>query len=163
MIFVTIGTQEPFNRLIKAVDDIAIVLNTEIVVQTFHNDYVVKNMKVHNFLSPIEFDKYFNQADLIISHAGMGTIISALVSNKPIIVMPRLLKFDEHRNEHQLATAKRFDALGYIRVAYNEDELKEKLFAMWPDNVKPLHAIGKFASGQLIDSLKNFVALQDRK
>jgi UDP-N-acetylglucosamine transferase subunit ALG13 len=158
MIFLTTGTQEPFDRLLKVVDDIASQLKeTKFIVQAFRSEYVVKNMEVKDFLAPEEFNEIFNEAKLIISHAGMGTIISALVSEKPIIVMPRLIQYHEHRNEHQLATAKKFDALKYVHVAYNEEELKSKFFSMWPDNIKPLHHIGNLASSELINSLRNFI------
>ncbi|MCU0779024.1 MAG: hypothetical protein MUF86_15345, partial [Akkermansiaceae bacterium] len=59
------------------------------------------------FLEPREFKRRFNEASLIISHAGMGTILSALLHGKPILVMPKLASLGEHRNEHQLATARR--------------------------------------------------------
>jgi UDP-N-acetylglucosamine transferase subunit ALG13 len=158
MIFLTTGTQEPFDRLLKVMDDIAFQLSdTTFIVQAFKFQYEVKNMKVLGFIPPEQFNTLFEEAELIISHAGMGTIISALVNKKPIIVMPRLMKYNEHRNEHQLATAKKFDALGYIRVAYDEDELKTKFFSIWPDNIKPLHNIGNLASNELIDSLRDFI------
>jgi UDP-N-acetylglucosamine transferase subunit ALG13 len=158
MIFVTIGTQEPFDRLLRAMDEVALLLKgTEIIAQTSLTNYKVKNMKVLNFVAPKEFDMYFSEAKFIVSHAGMGTIISALEREKPIIVMPRLIQYSEHRNEHQLATAKRFDELGYIHVAYNEQELKSKILDIWSDNLKPLHAIGNVASDQLIKSIKDFI------
>src|SRR5436190_2511423 len=127
MIFVTIGAQEPFDRLIKLVDEFAPQLKgIPIVAQISKSTYKVKNMKSFEFISPEEFEQYFQQATLLISHAGMGTIISALVNAKPLIVMPRLAKFGETRNDHQVATAQRFEALGYVNVAYNEEQLKQK-------------------------------------
>src|SRR5215203_1840996 len=113
MIFLTIGTQEPFDRLLKAIDEIAPMLNTEIIAQVSKSTYVARNFKTFAFVSPIEFKTYFNQADLIVSHAGMGTIISALEGEKPILIMPRLARYREHRNDHQLATAAVFEKLNY--------------------------------------------------
>ena len=108
-------------------------------------------------MTPLEFEENMKKADLIISHAGMGTIISALVNLKPIIVMPRLLKYKEHRNEHQLATAKKLDTLGYITVAYDEEALYNKVLEMWPDNLSLLHQVGKYASKSLLSSLQNYI------
>jgi UDP-N-acetylglucosamine transferase subunit ALG13 len=159
MIFVTIGTQEPFDRLIKAVDELAPLLNDQIIVQANKTNYSIKNMQLLDFVSPKDFNYYFNQAKLIISHAGMGTIISALTQEKPIIVMPRLMKYNEHRSEHQLATAKRLDDLGYIRVAYDEQDLKNKLIDISQNHFNTLHKVGNVASDQLIDSLKQFITL----
>lgn len=158
MIFVTTGTQEPFDRLIEAMDDIAGQYpDVHFVVQAFHSNYEAKNFEVQEFISGSEFSHYIDNAQLIISHAGMGTIISALVDSKPIIVMPRLLKYGEHRNEHQLATAKKFEAMGYLHVAYNENELKAKFKEMWPEGIKALHKIGNSASDELIGSIKSFI------
>jgi len=161
MIFVTIGTQEPFDRLIKAMDEIAPQLSgVPIFVQTLNSGYRVKNMNVINFLSPDEFSVYFNNAKLVISHAGMGTIISALEQEKPIIVMPRLLKLKEHRNEHQLATSKKLDKLGYIRVAYDEGELKKMVLKVLFEDLRPLYKIGNSASDSLLTSLRDFINLK---
>jgi UDP-N-acetylglucosamine transferase subunit ALG13 len=158
MIFVTTGTQEPFDRLIEAIDEIAgghPELN--FVVQAFSSQYTAKNFEVLDFISAVDFSKYVEQCDLIISHAGMGTIISALVASKPIIVLPRLFTLHEHRNDHQLATARQFDAMGYVHVAFNEEELKGKFKLMWPNQIKPLRKIGNTASLELIDSLRTFI------
>ena len=71
--------------------------------------------------------------------------------------MPRLIKYNEHRNEHQLATAEKMDALGYVDVAYDEHELKTKFLAMWPDNLRTKSTIGSVASKGLIDSIYTFI------
>ncbi|RYZ98900.1 MAG: glycosyl transferase family 28 [Sphingobacteriaceae bacterium] len=158
MIFVTTGTQEPFDRLIEAVDELAGKLpGVTFNVQAFTSEYKATNINVQNFITPVEFDFNMRHAKLIISHAGMGTIISALVNSKPIIVMPRLLKYHEHRNEHQLATAKKLDDLGYILVAYNEQDLVDKVLEIWPDDLKCLHNVGNVASQKLLNSLNNFI------
>jgi UDP-N-acetylglucosamine transferase subunit ALG13 len=158
MIFVTTGTQKPFDRFIKAVDQIAHELSgVEFIVQALPSNYKPSNIEVLNFISPDDFDNYIKSSELIVSHAGMGTIISALVNNKPIIIMPRLLKFKEQRNEHQLATAKKLNEMGYIHVAFNEEELIAKTLNMWPDKLKALHNIGNVASQGLIDSINEMI------
>ncbi|MGY4539596.1 UDP-N-acetylglucosamine transferase subunit ALG13 [Mucilaginibacter sp. UYNi724] len=158
MIFVTTGTQEPFDRLVKAVDELALIFpDADFRVQAFTASYRAVNINVFNRMPPTEFELNIKSADLIISHAGMGTIISALVNSTPIIVMPRLLKYGEHRNEHQLATAKKLDDMGYVYVAYNEEELIEKVRNIWPGNLKSLHKVGNVASKKLINSLSNFI------
>jgi UDP-N-acetylglucosamine transferase subunit ALG13 len=159
MIFITTGTQEPFDRLIKAIDEIAPeISNFRIVAQVTSTTYTAKNIKLVGFLDPQEFKVLFSQASLIISHAGMGTILSALENDKPIIVMPRLLKYREHRNEHQLATAKRLDSLRYVHVAYDENELKSKVLSIIKNNsLAPLHRVGTFASQNLTTSIKKYI------
>jgi UDP-N-acetylglucosamine transferase subunit ALG13 len=159
MIFVTTGTQEPFDRLIKAIDGIAHRRpDIRIVAQVAKSQYQVKNVGVHEFLTPVEFNAYFNDARLIVSHAGMGTIISALVQEKPILVFPRLARHGEHRNDHQLATARAFEKLQYVHAAYSEEELEAKLLTLISGESNCLHKIGKTASQELISSLQNYIA-----
>ena len=155
MIFVTIGTQGPFDRLIRAVDQTVPMFNLPAIAQVSKGGaYKVKNMQTSDFMSFNEFNSYFTKATLIVSHAGMGTIISALVMNKPILILPRLSKFREQRNDHQWATAKEFEKRKYVHTAYDEDELQEKLKALLSGDLVPLHQIGKFASSDLIQSIK---------
>lgn len=124
MIFITVGTQEPFDRLIKAIDTYSYRWNGErILAQAGIGTYVARNIEVRQFMTPCDFDKYFNEARLIISHAGTGTILKALLINKPILIFPRRACLGEHRNDHQLDTANAFVALDYIRCALNEEEL----------------------------------------
>lgn len=158
MIFVTIGTQEPFDRLIQAIDEIAPLLGgEEIIVQAPLKSYVLKNLKAQVFMDPVDFGRYFKSADLIISHAGMGTIISALEIDKPIIVMPRLVKYGEHRNEHQLATARKLKSLNYIHVADDEEALKRILLEKSQGAFKSLHQLGRFASDSLLSSIQRYI------
>jgi UDP-N-acetylglucosamine transferase subunit ALG13 len=156
MIFVTIGTQEPFDRLLNAIDEIAPKLDDcKIIAQAFSADHKSKNIETIGFIPPVEFNRLFESATLIVSHAGMGTIISALEKKKPILVLPRRKEFGEHRSDHQFATARKFDELKYIHVAYSEDELKAKLVELMNSELKHLHSLSSFASQQLIDSLQD--------
>lgn len=159
MIFLTTGTQEPFDRLLQAVDDVAPLIPTRILAQVSKSTYQAKNIETFAFAAPGEFSRYFQEAELIISHAGMGTIISALEARKPILIMPRLAKFREHRNDHQLATAQVFQKLNYVHVAFDEDELKTKLPQVYQTGLAPLHRIGAHASPELIASVRRFLEL----
>ncbi|HTD99693.1 MAG TPA: glycosyltransferase [Mucilaginibacter sp.] len=157
MIFVTIGTQLPFDRLIKAVDQLASEMKeTEFIAQTIKGHYQPKYMKTVYDLSPTKFTELSKKAQIIISHAGMGTILSALMVEKPILVMPRLLKHKEIRSDHQIATANTLEDLRYINVAYSTAELKSKVRDMI-NNPAPLHKIGNFASDELIKSITEFL------
>lgn len=153
MIFCTVGTQAPFDRLIKIVDEIASEINEEIIAQVYRSNYIPKNFKTVDFLSPVEFNQYLSSARLIIAHAGMGSIISAMYHKKPIVVFPRIAKLGEHRNEHQMATAEKMEELGYVYVAYDQDQLKKMVFS----ELHPLKELGAFASASLIDEIKKQV------
>ena len=127
MIFVTVGEQLPFDRLIRAVDEWAAVSRKEVFAQTGRSSWKPNYIDHKEFLGPEEYKEKFLSAEVIVAHAGMGTIISALELGKPILVMPRQATLGEHRNDHQFATAKRFAMLNYISIVLEEGELREKL------------------------------------
>jgi len=155
MMFVTIGTQLPFDRLIRAVDEIAPLLNGErIVAQTKGGRYIARNMECKSYFSADEFNALISQARMIISHAGTGSIISALTYKKPIIIMPRRASLKEHRNEHQLATAKKMEELRFVNVAYNEQQLQDLILN---NKIQCLQGLGNKASESLILSVKQFI------
>ncbi|MGA2069877.1 MAG: PssE/Cps14G family polysaccharide biosynthesis glycosyltransferase [Sedimentisphaerales bacterium] len=129
MIFLTVGTLFPFDRLVRAIDAAAgdDLITDEIFAQIGESSYKPRNFESVPSLEKGLFDKYFTEASFIISHAGMGTIIMALSHNKPLLVMPRLKHYKEHVNDHQVATAKEFEKLGHILVAYDTVDLPEHI------------------------------------
>ena len=129
MIFLTVGTQFPFDRLVKAVDKTAGIngFDEQIVAQIGESSYCPENFEAAPAFEKALFDLHFSKADGIISHAGMGTITMALDQRKPLLVMPRLKKYGEVVNDHQLAIAKKFEQLGYLLVAYSAEEVPVKM------------------------------------
>lgn len=121
MIFLTVGTRFPFTRLVKAVD--AAVANSliddEVFAQIGDDSYVPQHIEFVRTMEKNEYDHYANEASALISHAGMGSISLALSLNKPLLVMPRITAYKENINDHQVDTAKRFEALGHILAAYD--------------------------------------------
>lgn len=154
MIFVITGTQLPFDRLIRIIDEVAPRLNEDVVAQVHHSNYHPQHIKTVGFLPPDEFDKLFSEARLVVSHAGMGTILSALQFGKPIIVFPRIAALGEHRNEHQLATAEKMRKQGWVYVATDEAELKSLLLT---PNLHPLFRIGSAGDESLTQSIADFI------
>ena len=129
MIFLTVGTQFPFDRLVKAVDE-AIgnnIINEEIFAQIGESSYRPRNFEFVTSLDKGLFDNWIQKASSIISHAGMGIIMMALDNEKPLLVMPRLKKYGEVVNDHQVSIARKFEELGHILVAYQEENLPEKV------------------------------------
>jgi len=122
MIFVTVGNMDPFDRLIRAVDQ-WIDENPgrdEIFAQIGNGTYEPKGCKFVRFLDPNEYRQTFERARLIVSHAGMGTIITALELQKPILLMPKRASLGEQRNEHQLATVHHFTKSTLIQTVESE-------------------------------------------
>jgi UDP-N-acetylglucosamine transferase subunit ALG13 len=128
MIFVTVGMQLPFDRLMKAMDDWCAVSGRgrEVFGQTCHlgrENYAPKNFAHVEELASDEFMNRLSEAQVIVSHAGMGTIISALMLSKPIILLPRRAALGEQRNDHQLATVQEFAARPGVVISKTEAEL----------------------------------------
>lgn len=127
MIFVTVGEQLPFDRLIMAMDRWSAQTGHKVFAQVGRSDCRPDHIEYKDFLDQTEFRARMEEARLIVAHAGMGTIITSLELGKPIVVMPRKAQLGEHRNDHQVATANRFSALCYVEVAHDEHELWTKL------------------------------------
>lgn len=124
MILVTVGTQLPFPRLIGILDRLAPELERRIVAQIGDQPETPRNVEWHRNFEPRQFEALFKEADLVVSHAGIGTVLAAKKHRKPLIVFPRQVKFGEHRNDHQLATAAQLARKKGIHVANSDAELQ---------------------------------------
>lgn len=129
MIFLTVGTQFTFDRLVMAVDDAVGqgLIDEELFAQIGQSDYQPRNFKAVASLNKYEFDSRLCQASAIISHAGMGSIAMAIEQEKPILVMPRQGKYGEVVNDHQVAIATRYEKMGHLLVAMEPADLPEKI------------------------------------
>ncbi len=117
MIFVTLGTQDKeFTRLLEAIDREIEKGNIKerVVVQAGYTKYESKNMEIFDLIPTDEFNKYVKNADLIITHGGAGSILTAIKNNKKVIAAARLYKYKEHTNDHQKQIVKEFADEGYI-------------------------------------------------
>lgn len=109
MIFVTVGTHEqPFNRLIKAVDDLVAdgTITEEVIIQRGYSTYEPKHCKYYDLLPWDEMQKYNKEARIVITHGGPASFIDVLALGKTPIVVPRQAKYNEHVNDHQLEFAR---------------------------------------------------------
>ena len=156
MIFVTVGTDQSFDRMLRVIDAWAREnKRNDVFAQVGAGAWKPGFIESVEFLEPREFKRRFNEASLIISHAGMGTILSALIQGKPILVMPKLARLGEHRNEHQLATARRMKEMGKVNVAFDECELRQRLENL--DQLNLPEPIGHYASENLLSGLRAFI------
>jgi UDP-N-acetylglucosamine transferase subunit ALG13 len=131
MIFVTVGAQMPFDRMIRTVDEWAGQRHRiDVFAQIGPTRFRPENIQFSDFINPGQFYENLERADTIVAHAGMGTIISAVERRKPILVMPRRSELGETRNDHQVATARQFEALKFVEVAMDESVLFHKLDAL---------------------------------
>ncbi len=156
MILVTVGTDSPFDRLVKAVDSwCADNSDEEVFAQIGKTNMKPINFPFCNFMKPPEFKRVIKGADFVISHAGMGTILTSLQYQKPLLVMPRIAELGEHRNEHQLATAKYLKLLDRVNVADDVPMLITMLDRL--KNLPTKGKIGPYASISLTKRLRDFI------
>lgn len=126
MIFVTLGTQDKsFKRLLEMIDKEIIKGNIKekVIVQAGFTKYDTKNMEIFDLLDKDDFDKYIKDCDLLITHGGVGSILTGLKNNKKVIACPRLAKYNEHMNDHQVQIIKRFTDSGFILPLNEFDDL----------------------------------------
>ena len=130
MILVLLGTQNnSFHRLLeeiqKNIDNGNI--KEEVIVQKGYTKFESKNMTTYTQLPTDKFEEMIDKANLVITHGGVGSIITAIEKNKKVIAVPRLKKYKEHVNDHQLDIIKSFDEKGYIIGLNSVQDLKNAL------------------------------------
>jgi UDP-N-acetylglucosamine transferase subunit ALG13 len=156
VIFVTVGTQLAFDRLVGAVDRWAATRPaTAVFAQVGPSALRPAHIDHARFLSPAECRERMLGADAVVAHAGMGTILTALEMGKPLLVVPRRAALGEHRNDHQLATARRFAQLGSVGVAFDEAGLRARLDAL--DRLVAPARVARHAPAPLVAALRAFI------
>ena len=122
-IFVTVGTAA-FPRLVKIMDDIAKSIPKRVIIQSGRTDYKPKYAEYFDFTKDLyEFNIINQQANLVVSHAGVGNVINILEKNNNLIVVPRLEKYKEHFDDHQLEFAKVLGKTVNVNIACTEEEI----------------------------------------
>ena len=128
MIFVAVGTQAPFDRLIEAMDRWASVhADQRVLAQVGNSRAATRAIDARRWMDAREFEDSIRNAELVITHAGMGTILNALRLEVPVLIMPRQARLGEHRDDHQQSTARRLEELGVVPVAWSEFELDRQI------------------------------------
>lgn len=130
MIFVTVGSQKfQFNRLLKAVDELCAErqIEEEVFAQTGYSDYEPEYYSYKRFLNRQEFVHITDRADIVITHGGTGAIIGAVKKGKKVIAVPRLTKYQEHVDDHQLQLLEQFSEMNLIQICLECDKLAEAI------------------------------------
>jgi UDP-N-acetylglucosamine transferase subunit ALG13 len=156
VIFVSVGMQMPFDRLCKTVDAWGGERDRkDIFMQIGSTAWRPSNCEYVELLNPDEYADRVKQAEVLVMHAGTGSILAAMKYGKPIIVRPRVARLRETRNDHQLATVRRFKELSGITVALDEQELLQKLDTL--HTVSKPEELSPSASKELISALRTFI------
>lgn len=162
MIFLTVGTQLPFDRLVRSVDDWCKTTGSSDIFGQIadpgRDGYQPRHFEWQAFVEPEEFKHRFDEAQFIVSHAGMGSIITALTLNKPIVIMPRRAALNEQRNDHQLSTVARFSNRPGVYAADDESKISGHLNDLMNDPASVDYGdMSPFAEEKLIKSLRSFI------
>ena len=124
MILVTLGTQDkPFTRLLEAMEHSSCA--DRIIVQAGFTKFSSQKMDVREYIGKEEFSRLIEEADIVISHGGVGTIMECLRRKKRLIVAPRLAKYGEHQNDHQLEITHAFFEKGYLLKWEEGDDIDQ--------------------------------------
>ena len=150
MILITLGTQDKkFYRLLDSVQKLIDnkTINEKVIVQAgVSDDYVSKDMEIFDLIPMEKFEDLIKSCDLLITHGGVGSIITGLKHNKKVIACPRLEKYGEHINDHQLQIIDNFTKSGFI-LGYNEND----------DLAKILKNVKKFKPKKYTSNVNSFI------
>ena len=158
MILVTLGTQDKvFTRLLKDIDNEIEKGNIKdkVIVQAgFSKDkYTSKNMEMFDLIDRDEFTKLVNDCYYLITHGGVGSILTGLKANKKVIVCPRLSKYKEHINDHQVQIVNNFSKEGYILPYFENDNLSDVLKKL--NSFKPKKYISN--TKNIVNMIEDFI------
>lgn len=126
MVYVTVGTMFlDFPRLINKMDAIAEKTDEKIIMQVGLGPTYPKHCEYFDFKPREEILQLQREARAIVCHTGIGSVMDALQARRPVIVVPRLKKFNEHLNDHQLDLAQAIERRGWGRVILDMDDLDD--------------------------------------
>ena len=155
MIFVAVSTIG-FERLVRKMDDIAGRIDEDVIIQIGETKYYPKHAKYFDFTTEEEIKEFCRRARIVVIHGGVGMILDALQEGVPVIVVPRLKKYGEHIDDHQLYLARELEKQDKITVVYDVDELEVTLDQLGTKQRKLVK------DRRLVDALKKYVAQFDR-
>ncbi|MFZ3382333.1 MAG: PssE/Cps14G family polysaccharide biosynthesis glycosyltransferase [Candidatus Methanoperedens sp.] len=153
MIFVTVGNHyQGFERLVKKMDEIAGRIDEKVIMQIGTTEYKPVNAEYFDFIDSFEeIERLNREARVVVSHAGVGSILTALEQVTPVIIVPRLKKFDEHMDDHQLEIAEAMSENHNVKAVYDVEELENCL-------TKNLNFVDESKENILVNSVKNYLS-----
>ena len=157
MIFVTLGTQKfQFNRLLRMMVDLIEnkKIHERVFAQIGNSDYLPQYYEYCNFLSNNDYEEYIKNCDILVSHSGVGTIMTGLKYRRKIIVVPRLSKYGEHIDDHQTQIAQSFSKLNYVLMYSDEDNNMEQLIV---DATTKHFSNYSSCRNQVIDTIRQYI------
>lgn len=124
MIFATVGTHDaPFDRLVRRMDDLAGEIEEQVWMQVGHTTVTPARAPYRRFFPPEEYGTLFEKSRTVVSHAGVGTLLEAAQLQKPLVCVPRLRRFGEHWDDHQLEICTELTRSGTLHYVEDPDDL----------------------------------------
>jgi UDP-N-acetylglucosamine transferase subunit ALG13 len=157
VIFVTIGSMFPFDRLIRMMDGWAAANpGSELLAQVGDGAYEPLHMPWVRRLDQAEFSRTVAAARLVVAHAGMGSVITAGQFGKPIVILPRLQERGEHTTDHQIATAAWLRGKPGVHVADRDEDLGNRIAEALEDEV-PGPRFAPAASPEFLARIRQYI------
>lgn len=158
MIFITLGSQKfQFNRLLIEIDRLVEEkkINEEVFAQIGYSDYKPKNYKYKEFLDRDEFAEIMSRCNKVITHGGTGAIVGAVKRGKKVIAVPRLAKYGEHVDDHQLQIIEQFTEMNFILGVKEVNEIENKLMNLDEECFKDYVS----NTENIIKSIENYLSI----
>ena len=156
MIFVSVGHQMPFDRMLGLIERWSCEhRRSDLFAQIGESDFRATHFPCQQWLTPNEYRERLEACTGIISHAGTGTIIQGLMLGKPILVLPRLARYAETRNDHQVGTARYFESRGLLMAAYDDAGFSAALEEF--ERFTPRERMTEDASPELLARIQSFI------
>lgn len=152
MIFVTVGNHyQGFERLVRKMDEIAGRIDEKVIMQIGTTEYKPVNAEYFDFDEYGKIQELNSSSRIVVSHAGVGSILTALEQKKPIIIVPRLKNFSEAMDDHQLEIAEAMSENHNVKAVYDVKELENCL-------TKNLNFLDESKDNLLVNSVKNYLS-----
>ena len=159
MILVTLGTQKfQMNRLIEVVDNYAATIDEEVFVQRGNSSYKPVNCKYEDFIERERFAKMIENCSVLITHSGVGSIMTGLNAKRPVIVVPRLAKYNEHVDDHQMQIAEAFATKNCVLYCKELSELPQ----MIEDAKKYIFSPYEAKGGKIEDIILDYISIFEK-
>lgn len=158
VIFVSVGSMMPFDRLVRAADDWAAAHPaTDVLIQLGNGKHLPTHARHVRLMPPGEYRRLVETAALFVAHAGMGSIISAIQAGRPLLMLPRRASLGEHNNDHQLATVRNVANRPGLHHVEHEDQLGAAIDRLLGGGGEAPAPISPHASPELIAAVRGFV------
>lgn len=158
MIFASVGSMLPFDRLVKAVDEWAAANPAEkVFLQIGRGEYEPRHAPFTRMMPHTEYRQRLEDCDLFVAHVGMGSILQSLELRKQLLMLPRLAALREHTTDHQLHTAAHFRGFEGLLIVDDAVALKAAMTRLLREPLAASAGISRYAPQPMIDKVAEYL------